>query len=111
MRKFLHLSFFFIGLLQFFFLRLNGQIKAYDSATVAIFKQQVLSSVSSKEKDVQEMVDMIFSFAELGFQETETSKYLTGILEKNGFTIEKGISGIPTAWMAKWGNGKPIIAL
>ena len=34
-----------------------------------------------------EMNDMVFSFGELGFQEFETSKYLTGILEKNGFTV------------------------
>ena len=57
------------------------------------------------------MVDMVFSFGELGFQEIETSKYLTGILEKEGFTIERGIAGIPTAWMATWGSGKPVIAL
>ena len=57
------------------------------------------------------MNDMVFSFAELGFQEFETSKYLTGILEKEGFTIERGIAGIPTAWMATWGSGKPVIAL
>ena len=62
-------------------------------------------------KTAQEMVDQVFSFSELGFQETETSAYLTGILEKNGFTIERGIGGIPTAWIAKWGNGKPVIAL
>ena len=36
------------------------------------------------------MVDQVFSFGELGFQEVETSKYLTGILEKNGFKIERG---------------------
>jgi aminobenzoyl-glutamate utilization protein B len=47
----------------------------------------------------------------LGFQEFETSKYLTGVLEKNGFTVERGISNIPTAWMAKWGSGSPVIAL
>ena len=46
------------------------------------------------------MVDKVFSFAELGFQEIETSKYLTDILKENGFEIEHGISGIPTAWMA-----------
>ena len=67
--------------------------------------------VAGKEKQVQEMVDMIFSFSELGFQEYETSKYLTGILEKNGFKIETKISGIPTAWMAVWGKGSPVIAL
>jgi aminobenzoyl-glutamate utilization protein B len=59
----------------------------------------------------QQMVDQVFSFGELGFQEIETSKYLTGILKKNGFTIQEGIAGIPTAWMASWGSGKPILAL
>jgi aminobenzoyl-glutamate utilization protein B len=53
----------------------------------------------------------VFSFGELGFQEFETSKYLTGILEKNGFAIERGLSGVPTAWMASWGSGKPVIAI
>ena len=63
------------------------------------------------QRRTQIMVDSIFSFAELGFQEVETSKYLTGILEKEGFQIERGIAGIPTAWMATWGKGKPVIAL
>ena len=85
--------------------------KKYDAAFVENLKKEALNSVATKEKAVQEMVDMVFSFGELGFQEIETSKYLTGILEKNGFTIERGISGIPTAWMAKWGNGSPVIAL
>ena len=74
-------------------------------------KTNVLTLVQSKEKNVQEMVDMVFSFGELGFQEFETSRYLTTILEKNGFKVEKGISGIPTAWMATWGSGSPVIAL
>jgi len=62
-------------------------------------------------KQAQVMVDMVFSFAELGFQEVETSKYLTGVLEKEGFKIERGIAGIPTAWIATYGSGKPVIAL
>lgn len=85
--------------------------KKYDAAFVEKVKSEALIAVSAKEKAVQEMVDMVFSFAELGFQELETSKYLTGILEKNGFAIEHGISGIPTAWMARWGSGSPVIAL
>ena len=89
----------------------SQETKLYDSIQVSQLKQQALSFVSGKEKAVQEMVDMIFSFGELGFQEVETSKYLTEILKKNGFTIERGVSGIPTAWMAKWGTGSPVIAL
>src|SRR5262245_1166817 len=75
------------------------------------YKAQVVKDVDSMTKEAQVMVDMVFSFGELGLQEIETSKYLTGILEKEGFKIERGISGIPTAWMATWGSGKPVIAL
>ena len=75
------------------------------------YKAQLLKDVEAMKKQTQVMVDMVFSFAELGFQEYETSKYLTGILEKEGFKIERGIAGIPTAWMATWGSGKPVIAL
>lgn len=85
--------------------------KTYDTSFVNALKQQALAYVGGKEKMAQEMVDMVFSFGELGFQEYETSNYLTGILEKNGFSVEKGIAGIPTAWMAKWGSGSPVIAL
>jgi aminobenzoyl-glutamate utilization protein B len=78
---------------------------------VESLKRELIKTLDGKQKTAQEMVDMVFSFAELGFQETETSAYLTGVLKKNGFTIESGIAGIPTAWMARWGNGKPVIAL
>src|SRR5437867_4371111 len=59
----------------------------------------------------QQIVDQVFSFGELGFQEFETSRYCIGILKKNGFAVQEGIAGIPTAWMATWGSGKPVIAL
>ena len=74
-------------------------------------KSSVINSVKNQEKLIQEMIDMVFSFGELGFQEYETSKYLTEILKKNDFKVTEGISGIPTAWIAKWGKGKPVIAL
>ena len=50
------------------------------------------------------MVNTVFSFGEPGFQEYHTSDYLTGILAKNGFKITRGVSGIPTAWTATWGE-------
>ncbi len=74
-------------------------------------KSDLAGAVQGMAKQTQVMVDSVFSFGELGFQEYETSKYLTAILEKNGFTIERGVAGIPTAWMATWGSGKPVIAL
>lgn len=85
--------------------------KTGTSSKAETWKAEVIKSLEDKKKNAQEMVDMVFSFSELGFHETETSAYLTGILEKNGFVVERGVAGIPTAWMAKWGNGKPVIAL
>lgn len=81
------------------------------SSLIEDYKAQVAADVASMAKQSQVMVDMVFSFGELGFQEVETTKYLTGILEKEGFKIERGIAGIPTAWVATWGSGKPVIAL
>jgi aminobenzoyl-glutamate utilization protein B len=73
-------------------------------------KQEAIAETDKLQTLTQQMVDEIFSFGELGFQEYETSRYVTGILEKNGFKIEKGIAGIPTAWVASYGSGKPVIA-
>jgi aminobenzoyl-glutamate utilization protein B len=72
-------------------------------------KKEAIAGVEARSKMVQEIVDMVFSFGELGFQEVETSRYLTGILEKNGFRVQRGVAGIPTAWVASWGEAKPVI--
>lgn len=74
-------------------------------------KTEVQQLVDNRAKMAQVMVDKVFSFSELGFQEEETSKYITSILKKEGFAIEYGISGVPTAWWAKWGSGSPVIAI
>ena len=74
-------------------------------------KLNVVDRVEARTKLSQEIVDSLFSFSELGFQEFETQRYLSELLTANGFTVEEGISGIPSAWWATWGEGKPIIAL
>ncbi len=82
-----------------------------EQSRLAILKAEVASKVEANRKLSQVINDQIFSFAELGFQEFETSKYLTNLLEKNGFTIEHNVAGMPTAWLAKWGSGHPVIAI
>ncbi len=74
-------------------------------------KRSIAADVDGMRVMTQQMTDQVFSFGELGFQEVETSKYLTGVLEQQGFAIERGVAGIPTAWTARWGSGKPVIAL
>jgi aminobenzoyl-glutamate utilization protein B len=87
-----------------------GLLAAADSKDT-VWKATVSHEVEEMKDRTQVMVDSVFSFGELGFQEFETSKYLSGILEKEGFSVERGVAGIPTAWMASWGAGKPVIAL
>ena len=77
--------------------------------TLEALKAEAVSSIDSRKDFTQVMVDSIFSFAELGFQETQTSKFVTEILEKEGFQIQRGVAGMPTAWVASWGKGKPVI--
>ncbi len=80
------------------------------AADLEALKKLAIEEVDKRRVFTQQMVDQIFSFGELGFQEIETSKYLTTVLEKNGFQVERGVAGIPTAWVASYGSGKPVIA-
>jgi aminobenzoyl-glutamate utilization protein B len=82
-----------------------------DDPRMATLKREAIQRVDGMQKLTQEIVDMVFSFGELGFQEVETSAYLTRILERNGFRVRRGYAGMPTAWVATWGSGRPVIAI
>jgi aminobenzoyl-glutamate utilization protein B len=84
---------------------------AIPTARLDAFKREAIADVESKAQFTQQMVDQIFSYGELGFQEVETSRYIVKILRDNGFTVEEGVAGMPTAWVATWGSGKPVIAI
>ena len=89
---------------------LHAQTPAADQRLERL-KAEVARIIDGRAKMGQQMVDQVFSFGELGMQEVETSRYLAGILEQNGFTVERGVAGIPTAWTARWGHGSPVISL
>ncbi len=102
----------FLGIICIGYSQVSFAQKKLSKKKIETLKSEVSQIVESSHKQSQIMVDKIFSFSELGFQEIESSKYLTGILEDNGFKIEHGVSGIPTAWFATWSNGEgPVIAL
>jgi aminobenzoyl-glutamate utilization protein B len=81
------------------------------NAKLEALKAEASKEIDAKAKEIQVMVDQVFSFGELGMQEFETSKYLTGLLEQNGFKVTRGVAGMPTAFVARWGSGKPVISL
>jgi aminobenzoyl-glutamate utilization protein B len=80
-------------------------------AQLSRLQRDAVDGVEERSKLVQEIVDSLFSYSELAFQEFETQRYLTDILESNGFEVEQGVAGIPSAWWATWGSGGPVIAL
>src|ERR1700731_3101324 len=104
MRKFCALSFVAAALV------VPSGLFAQQTAQLPALKQEAVAEVDKLQSLTQQMVDEIFSYSELGFQEYETSRYVTGILEKNGFHVERGVAGVPTAWVATYGSGKPVIA-
>ncbi|MHA1933039.1 MAG: amidohydrolase, partial [Promethearchaeota archaeon] len=57
------------------------------------------------------MSDKIWEFAELGFYEYKSSELLAKILRENGFKVDMGVASMPTAFVASYGSGKPIIAI
>ncbi len=86
---------------------------AQDDARLEALKAEALERVDEHAKLVQEIIDHLFSFGELGFQEFETQRYLTELLADEGFEIELGVANMPSAWTARWthGEGGPVIAL
>lgn len=90
---------------------ISSSLIAQTSSGFSGLKADAVNSVDANAKLVQEIIDSLFSFSELGFQEFETQAYLTEILKDNGFDVELGVSGIPSAWWATWGSGEPVIAL
>ncbi len=79
--------------------------------SAAELKAEVMGAIDGRQKLTQEIVDSLFSFSELGYQETWSSEYLVKILREAGFTVETGQAGMPTAFEARWGSGKPVIGL
>ena len=55
--------------------------------------------------------DAIWEYAELGLQEVNSSKLLADTLEAAGFTVERGLAGMPTCFVASYGSGKPVVGL
>jgi len=94
-------------------LTLVPNLVAQQDPRLEALKAEAEQMIRDRAKLAQEIVDHLFSFGELGMQEFETQRYLTGLLEEEGFDIELGVAGMPSAWTAMWsnGSGEPVIAL
>lgn len=74
-------------------------------------KEQIIKDIDASSKKYHEAALQIWNLAEVGYQEVESSKILQNMLKENGFDIEVGVAGIPTAFMATYGSGSPVIGI
>src|SRR5687768_14741490 len=74
-------------------------------------KQQVSREIDSKNEQYKKTALQIWEFSEVGYKETKSSTLHQEALTENGFSVQAGVAGIPTAFMATYGSGKPVIGI
>ena len=74
-------------------------------------KKTILNSLEKESKKYGKIAHQIWEYAEMGYLEEKSSALLQKTLSDAGFTITKGVAGIPTAFIAEYGSGTPVIAL
>ena len=74
-------------------------------------KQIALAWITQNEELIIDAHNRIWAFAEVGLQEHKTAQLLSDILERNGFEINRCVAGMPSAFVAKYGSGKPVIGI
>ncbi len=74
-------------------------------------KPEIIKAIDLKYDQYSAIANKIWGFAEVGFQETQSSALLQETLSKAGFKIESGVAGMPTAFIASYGSGKPVIGI
>ena len=74
-------------------------------------RSAVLASLDAKASAYGDVALKIWSFAEVGYQETRSSALLQEQLKRAGFAVTAGVAEIPTAFTATWGSGKPVIGI
>jgi aminobenzoyl-glutamate utilization protein B len=73
--------------------------------------RSVMAAIDSRAKHYADVAMKIWSFAEVGYQETRSSALLQEQLKAAGFTVQPGVADMPTAFVATWGSGKPVIGI
>ena len=86
-------------------------IFSYGQQEISLNKRAILASVEKHEANLIKISDEIWTLAELAFEENSSSKLLADYLEKQGFNVERGVAGMPTAFVASYGSGRPVISV
>ena len=74
-------------------------------------KDEAIKDIDSRYEDYKKIALQIWNYAEVGYKEKKSSALLQQTLQANGFTIQSGVAEMPTAFLASYGSGKPVIAI
>jgi aminobenzoyl-glutamate utilization protein B len=74
-------------------------------------KDEAVASVEKRQAEIIALSDEIWGFAELALQEVRSAKALADYAEAQGFKVERGVAGMPTAFVASYGEGRPVIGI
>ncbi|PCJ95030.1 MAG: peptidase M20 [Flavobacteriaceae bacterium] len=74
-------------------------------------KKAVIAAVENHKSELIKISDSIWAIAETAFEEHQSSEILANYAEKNGFNVERGVAEMPTAFVATYGSGKPVISV
>ncbi len=84
---------------------------SFSQAKLNNTKKAIIASVEKHEAKLIQISDEIWALAETAFEETKSSKILADYAESQGFKVERGVAGEPTAFVATYGSGKPVISV
>jgi aminobenzoyl-glutamate utilization protein B len=74
-------------------------------------KEAAAASIEARRAELASLADQVWAFAETALRETRSSALLADYAEKQGFRVERGVAGMPTAFVASYGEGRPVIAV
>lgn len=81
------------------------------SAQLSPHKEAAVASIERHQAEMVDLADQVWHFAETALKETKSSKLLADYAERQGFRVERGVAGMPTAFVASYGEGRPVIAI
>jgi aminobenzoyl-glutamate utilization protein B len=74
-------------------------------------KQSVIEQVDALQLEIENMSMELWRYSEIALREVKSAEFLADILESEGFTLERGVADMPTAFVAEWGDGGPVIGI
>ena len=92
-------------------LAIGGFQTAMAKSEISAEKQTAIDQVNTLESEIANMSMELWNFSEIALREHKSAEFLATILETEGFTVERGVAHMPTAFVAEWGKDSPVVGI